>query len=98
MITSRRPVVALAVAAISLVGLTACSSDPSAQRVAEDLVKTIAADEPEVRDCMLDVIDGYEQSELEAIGEDAIDGDAAAQEAAQAALDKFEADLAACRE
>jgi hypothetical protein len=96
--TSRRPVIALAVAAVSLLGLTACSSDPSAQRVAEDLVNTVAADEPEVRDCMLEVIDGYTNDELQAIGEDANDGDAAEQAAAREALDKFEADLAACRE
>jgi hypothetical protein len=96
--TSRRPVIALAVAAVSLLGLTACSSDPSAQRVAEDLVNTVAADEPEVRDCMLEVIDGYTNDELQAIGEDANDGDAAEQAAAREALDKFEADLAACRD
>ena len=98
MTTSRRPVAVLAVAAVSLLGLTACSSDPSAKRVAQDLVKTIAADEPEVEECMLEVIDGYSTDELEAIGEDSLDGDAAAQAAAQEALDKFEADLAACRE
>jgi hypothetical protein len=96
--TSRRPVIALAVAAVSLLGLTACSSDPSAKRVAEDLVNTVAADEPEVRDCMLEVIDGYTNDELQAIGEDANDGDAAEQAAAREALDMFEADLAACRE
>ena len=96
--TSLRPVTLLAVAAVSLLGLSACSSPPSAKRVALDIVHTEAADDPEVEACMVDVIEGYTTDELEAIGDDANDGDAAAQAEANEALDKFEADLAACRE
>lgn len=80
-----------------MLGLTACESDPSAKRVAQDLVKTLTQDEPEVQECMLDVIDGYTTSELQDIGNDSLDGDAAAKVEADATLVKFEADLAACR-
>ena len=89
-----------AVATIALLGLSACSSEPAAGLDLggrEDLVNTLATNEAE-RDCMLEVIDGYSQDELEAIGDDANNGDAAEQAAANEALSKFEADLAACRE
>ena len=65
---------------MALVGLSACTSDPSAKRVAQDLVNTITM-EPggggeKVRDCMLEVIDGYSKDELEAIGDDALSDNA----------------------
>ncbi|MGB0112989.1 MAG: hypothetical protein WBP59_07190 [Ilumatobacteraceae bacterium] len=96
--TSRRSLpYTAAVGLIAVLGLTACESDPSAKRVAQDLVKTLTQDEPEVQECMLDVIDGYTTSELQDIGNDSLDGDAAAKVEADATLVKFEADLAACR-
>jgi hypothetical protein len=76
-----------------VLGLSACQSDPSAERVAQDLVKTLAQT-PEEEECMLAVIDEYD---LNTLGSDAKDGDQAEQEAANAELAKFEADLAACR-
>jgi hypothetical protein len=90
-----------AVALVALAGLSACTSDPSAKRVAQDLVNTITM-EPggggeKVRDCMLDVIDGYTTDELEAIGNDALSENAETKAEADKALAKFEADLAACR-
>lgn len=88
----------VAVALVAVIGVSACQSDPSAKRVAQDLVKTLTQDQPEVQDCMLDVIDDYSKDELESIGDDANDGDEAEMAAADEALDKFEADLAACRE
>lgn len=81
---------------VAALGASACESDPSAKRVAEDLVKTLTKDQPEVRECMLEVIDGYSKDELERIGDDANGGDLAAQAEANEALDRFEADLAAC--
>lgn len=81
---------------VAALGASACESDPSAKRVAQDLVKTLTRDQPEVRECMLEVIDGYSKDELERIGDDANGGDLAAQAEANEALDRFEADLAAC--
>jgi hypothetical protein len=97
--TSRRSLAAVAL--VALVGLSACTSDPSAKRVAQDLVNTVTM-EPggggeKVRDCMLEVIDGYTTDELEAIGNDAQSSDKATAAEADKALKKFEADLAACR-
>ena len=83
----------VAVALVGVLGLSACQSDPSATRVAQDLVKTLAQT-PEEEECMLDVIDEYD---LDALGADANDGDEAEKAAANAELAKFEADLAACR-
>lgn len=81
---------------VAALGASACESDPSAKRVAEDLVRTLTQDQPEVRECMLDVIDGYTTDELQQIGNDANSGDQAEQAEANEALDRFEADLAAC--
>ena len=84
----------LAVAAIAVVGLSACQSNPSAERVARDLVLTETADQPEVQDCMLEVLDEYDLNEL---GSDATSDNPEVSGPAQAALDRFEDDLAACR-
>ena len=76
-----------------MLGVSACTSDPSAQRVAEDLVRTVAADFPEIRDCMLDVVEGYNLNDL---GDDATSENAEISGPAMAELDQFESDLAAC--
>ena len=80
-------------ALVAVLALSACQSDPSAKRVAQDLVKTLA-ETPAEEECMLDVIDEYD---LNALGSDADGGDEAEQVAANAELAKFEDDLAACR-
>lgn len=90
-----------AVALVAVVGVSACTSDPSAKRVAQDLVNTVTM-EPggggeKVRDCMLEVIDGYSTKELEDLGKNAQSSDEATAAEADKALKKFEADLAACR-
>jgi hypothetical protein len=81
------------VALIAVLGLSACQSDPSAKRVAQDLVKTLA-ETPAQEECMLDAIEDYD---LDALGAEANDGDLAAQTEANAELAKFEADLVACQ-
>jgi len=81
------------VALVAVLGLSACQTDPSARRVAQDLVKTLA-DTPEEEECMLDVIDEYD---LDALGADADDGDQAEQAEANAELARFEADLVDCQ-
>jgi hypothetical protein len=83
----------LAVGIIAVTGLSACNSDPSPTRVAQDLVNTVAADYPEIRDCMLGVIDDYD---LDRLGDEAISENPDRSAPALAELDSFEADLAAC--
>ena len=90
--SSRRSLVAVAV--IAVLGVSACTSDPSPTRVAQDLVETVAST-PEEEECMLDVIDQYDLDEL---GSDATNDNPEISGPAQAELDAFEADLAACTE
>jgi hypothetical protein len=91
-ISSRRSLVAIVLAAG--LGASACTSDPSPNRVAEDLVRTLAST-PEEEECMLDIVDEYELNDL---GEDASSENPDVAGPAQEELDRFEADLAACRE
>ena len=78
----------------ALLGLTACSSDPSARRVAQDLIET-AFEEGDLseseRDCMLERLDAYSDGELEDITNSA---DVAGP---GTPIDMFESDLAGCR-
>lgn len=80
-------------ALVAVVGLSACQSDPSATRVAQDLVKTLAENDAQ-EECMLNVIDEYDLNQL---GSDADGDDEAEKVSAEAELAKFESDLAACR-
>lgn len=91
--TSRRSLVIVA-AVVGVFTLSACESDPSPTRVAEDLVKTETEGQPEIQECMLGVIDNYD---LDQLGEDSAGDNAEKAKAADAELVKFEADLAACR-
>ena len=86
--------IALAVGSVALVA-SACSSEPSAKRVAQDLINTLAETDAE-RDCMLDILDGYSADELDDIGSAANDGDDAEKAAAQVQLDELEARLSSC--
>ena len=94
--SSGRPLLrAVAVVVIAAAGLTACSSNPSAKRVAEDLINTLAETDEE-RDCMLAKVDAIGSDELEEIGGNAETGDEAAKAAANAELDKLQAELESC--
>lgn len=68
--TSRRPsVFASATAAVLVVvGLGACSSTPSAKRVTQDLIESAEDLDDGTRDCMLEVVDGYTNEQLEDMG------------------------------
>ena len=88
--------VALAVGGVAVL-VSACSSDPSAKRVAEDLIETEATTEAE-KQCMLDILDGYSTQELEDLGSAVNDGDQAEQAAAQEQLNQFEARLSDCHQ
>jgi hypothetical protein len=93
-ISSRRPFVnVLALGVVAVFGVSACTSDPSPRRVAQDLVNTVAQDEPEIRDCMLKVIDTYDLNDL---GDKATSENADVSAPALAELDQFEADLVGC--
>jgi hypothetical protein len=95
---SRRPAAnALAIGLVALFGVSACTSDPGARRVAEDLVRTLAVDEPEIEECMLEVIDQYdEEFGLDDLGNDANSDNEEQSGPADATLAEFEAELAAC--
>ena len=99
MIHSRRPLVNIAVIAlVAVFGVSSCSSDPSARRIAEDIVKTETQDQPEVQDCMLKVIADYDDEfDLNDLGNDAKSENRDVADPAKTALADFEADLAACR-
>ncbi len=92
-----RAVLAAAAAALTF---SACTSQPSPHRVAEDLINTLAESDEE-RECMLDVLDTdeYSNSNLEEWGSEVDSGQpgTAAYDEAQAALDGLQADLEACR-
>jgi hypothetical protein len=93
-ITSRRPLTTtFAIGLLAVFGLSACQSQPSAQRVARDLVETLTLDHPEIGECMLDVVADYD---LNTLGDDANSDNAEVSGPAIAELDEFEAELAAC--
>jgi hypothetical protein len=96
--TSRRPIAnAFAIGLVAVLGVSACTSDPGARRVAEDLVRTLAQDEPEIEECMLDVIDQYdEEFGLQDLGDDAQSDNEEVSAPADATLAEFEDELAAC--
>jgi hypothetical protein len=78
---------------VAVGGLTACNSTPSARRVALDVIDTLPVSET-VKECMRVKVEAYPESDLEDVAKGA-DKDPPDPES-QAALDKFEADLAAC--
>ena len=83
----------LVIAAVAVLGMSACTSDPSAKRVAQDLVRTQTQNFPEIRDCMLGVIDDYD---LNGLGDDALSETPDVSKPALDELKKFEADLVTC--
>lgn len=94
MISSRRPFVnTLAIGVVAVLGVSACNSDPSPTRVAQDLVRTQTQDFPDIEECMLGVIDDYDLNDL---GDKANSDNAEISGPAIAELDDFEADLVAC--
>ena len=98
MINARR-LTALAVGLVTVAGLGACTSQPSVQAVARDVVESIGL-EPDQEACMLEAIDGYSEEELQQIGEanETVDfsSDVPPEDRGTEALQKFYADLDAC--
>ncbi len=94
MISTRRSFAnTLAIAAVAVFGVTACTSDPSPRRVAQDLVRTQAQNFPDIEECMLGVIEDYD---LNGLGDDALSETPGVRDPALAELASFEADLVAC--
>ena len=94
MISSRRPLVnTIAIGLVAVLGVSACTSDPSPNRVAQDLVRTQTQDYPDIQECMLGVIDDYDLNNL---GDEATSNNPEISGPAIAELDDFEADLVAC--
>lgn len=80
----------LGLAVVALLGFTACESQPSSRRIAQDIINTLA-EEGSVRDCMLDKLDGYTDEQLDEITA------SASQPGPGTAIELFEADLESCR-
>lgn len=88
-----------AVAVIAILTLGACTSDPGARRVAQDIIKAETEDDPssDRRDCMLKVLeDDFTDEDLENITSQLGSTNTGTQAEGQAALDEYEAALSAC--
>ena len=66
----RSPLTAFAVAVVAVIGLGACTSQPSAKAVVKDVIEGLDGLTEAQRTCMLDVVDTYSEDELKAIGEE----------------------------
>lgn len=86
-----------AILALAVLGVAACESQPSAKRVAEDLIDSLDGVTDEQRACMLDKLDGYTKSELDEIGKGVTSKNAGTKAESVALLEEFEAALADCR-
>jgi hypothetical protein len=94
-ISSHRPLVtSLAIGVVAVLGVSACTSDPSPTRVAEDLVKTLTQDFPRSRSACSGVIDDYDLDKSRRGCEPATTPTSATQRSPSSL--NFEADLAAC--
>lgn len=96
-----------AVAAVALLGLTACTSDPGPKRVAEDIIKSIdlenenRAEEglaPIVADeeCLLAELDKFSNDDLKAIADDLNADNSERNAEGETAIAAFELSLARC--
>lgn len=88
-----------AVAVIAILTLGACTSDPGARRVAQDIIKAETEDDPssDRRDCMLKVLeDDFTDEDLENITSQLGSTNTETQAEGQAALDEYDAALSAC--
>jgi chorismate mutase len=87
-----RSVAVASLALVAVLGASACSSSPSAKRVALETVETLDVPEP-VKECMrVKIEEEYTQEQLEDIAQGAASGDQADLES----LGVFQADLQRC--
>jgi len=95
----RSPLTACAVASVAVIGLGACTSQPSEKAVVKDVIEGLAGLSETERTCMLDKVDTYSEDELKAIGEEneAIDfNDPDAVDQGTEAFQNYVADLNSC--
>ena len=86
-----------AVAVIAVLTLGACTSDPGARRVAQDIIKAEAEANDELDEtCMLEALDEFTDAQLEDITDQISSANEGSQAEGQAALDEFRAALDAC--
>ncbi len=86
-----------AVAVIAVLTLGACTSDPGARRVAQDIIRAETPEGSAVQECMLKVLkDDFTDSDLEDITNKLDSANEDTQAEGQAALDEYQAALAAC--
>ena len=87
----------IVVAALGVVALTACTSDPGPQRVARDIIQTEAQANPDLDEaCLLEELDRFSDDQLNTISEQVRSGSAATQEEGKAALAEFRSALESC--
>ena len=96
----RSPLTAIAVAVVAVVGLGACTSQPSEKAVVKDVIEGLDGLTETERTCMLDHVENYSEDELKAIGEanesvDFSQPDAVDTQGTEA-LQKFVTDLNGC--
>jgi hypothetical protein len=96
----RSPLTAIAVAVVAVIGLGACTSQPSEKAVVKDVIEGLDGLTDTERTCMLDHVDNYSEDELKAIGEanetvDFSQPDAVDDQGTEA-LQKFVTDLNGC--
>ena len=95
----RTPTRLAAIGLLAAFGAVACESQPSAQRVARDIIQTLAASEglsEAEEQCMLERLDEYDKDELQDIGNDVNSDNAEVRQAAVDELLSFESDLSDC--
>lgn len=96
---SRRGRRLAAASVVALLALGACTSDPGARRVAEDIIRAETEDDPnsDRRDCMLDVLDeDFTDEMLEEIVSQLSTPATEAGEDGETAADEYRAALDAC--
>ncbi len=96
----RSSLVALTVGVVAVLGLGACTSQPSAKAVAEDVVQSLDGLTEAQRTCMLGKLETYSSDEIERIGEANEDvnfqDENAVATQGDAGLQKFVDDLSTC--
>ena len=93
----RGRVMAASVAAVALLGLSACTSDPGPKRVAQDIIKAEAILNPNLdEECLLAELEKFSNSELKDIDADLQADNSDRNAAGAAALTAYEFSLSSC--
>jgi hypothetical protein len=79
-----------AVAVATLLGLGACTSQPSAKAVAQDYIESIDGLTAEQRQCMLGKLDNYDSETLTSIGDANLDVNFDQSDAVESASPEFQ--------